>query len=142
MRQKWAVRYSWPWCEKRARRPIPLPFWSAPETHHHRIELSVGLKWMTAFLEGVAAASLAGLQELDRLRETEKKGRLLGATKRSRLPDAVDALLRTSVVTVRSLAETLDVTPQASLGLLRQLRFAGNVREASGRASWRAFALA
>jgi hypothetical protein len=32
--------------------------------------------------------------------------------------------------------------PQASLGLLRQLRFAGNVREASGRASWRAFALA
>jgi DNA-binding MarR family transcriptional regulator len=42
-------------------------------------------------------------------------------------------------MTARGLAERLDVTPQAALGLLRQLLEAGLVREATGRASWRAF---
>ena len=90
----------------------------------------------------VAAAAIVGLQELQRLRETEEKGRVLGPTARSRLPDALDAMLRAPVVTVSSLAKTLDVTPQAALGLLRQLMTAGIVREATGRAWWRAFALA
>jgi hypothetical protein len=130
------------WCEKGARRPIALPFWSAAETHHHRLELHFGLEWMADYLDCVAAAAIVGLQELQRLRESEEKGRVLGATVRSCLPDALDALLRAPVVTVSSLAKTLDVTPQAALGLLRQLMAAGMVREATGRASWRAFALA
>jgi DNA-binding MarR family transcriptional regulator len=37
------------------------------------------------------------------------------------------------------LAEALSVTPQAALGLLRQLVAAGVVREATGRAARRAF---
>jgi hypothetical protein len=130
------------WCEKGVRRPIPLPFWSAPETHHHRLELHFGMDWMADFLECVTAAAITGLQELQRLRETEEKGRILGPTARSRLPDALDALLRAPVITVSSLAKTLDVTPQAALGLIRQLMGAGIVREATGRASWRAFGLA
>jgi hypothetical protein len=130
------------WCEKGARRPISLPFWSAPEMHHRRLELHVGLEWMADFLECVREAAIIGLQELQRLRESEEKGRVFGPTARSHLPDALDALLRAPVVTAGSLAQTLHVTPRAALGLLRQLLAAGIVREATGRASWRAFALA
>lgn len=130
------------WCEKGPRRPIPLPFWSAPETQHHRLERHFGLEWMADFLECVRAAAIVGLQELQRLRESEEKGRVLGPTARSRLPEALDALLRAPVLTAGSLAQTLHVTPRAALGLLQQLMAAGLVREATGRSSWRAFALA
>ena len=51
-------------------------------------------------------------------------------------------MLRTPVVTARGLADSLAVTPQAALGLLRQLVVAGVVREATGRAAWRAFTTA
>jgi hypothetical protein len=130
------------WCAKGTRRPVALPFWSAPETGHHRLALHFGLEWMADFLDCVAAAAIVGLRELERLRQAEEKGRLLGAMARSRLPDTFDALLRAPIVTASSLAKTLDVTPQAVLGLLRQLLAAGIVREVTGRASWRAFALA
>jgi hypothetical protein len=130
------------WRENGARPPISLPFWSAPEQRHHRLSLHVGLAWMAEFLDCVAAAATIGQRELERLRTAEEKGRLLGPTVRSRLPDALDAILRAPIVTARSLAKSLDVTPQAALGLLRQLMAAGIVREATGRASWRAFALA
>jgi hypothetical protein len=43
-------------------------------------------------------------------------------------------MLRTPVVTARGLADSLTVTPQAALGLLRQLIAVGVVREATGRA--------
>jgi HTH DNA binding domain len=121
--------------------PIALPFWSAPELHHHPMTLRVGLKWMHAFLECVTAAALTGLRELDRLLEIETKAQLLGITARSRLPAAADAVLRTPIVTARSLATMLHITPQAALGLLRQLTAAGIVQEATGRQSWRAFTL-
>jgi hypothetical protein len=124
-----------------APRPISLPFWSAPETHHYRLELHFGVQWMTDFLECVAAAALVGLREIRRLHQAEQKGRSLAPTARSRLPDALNAVIRTPIVTTGSLAAALKITPQAALGLLRQLRAAGIVREATGRASWRAFAL-
>jgi hypothetical protein len=129
------------WHEKNARAPIPLPFWSAPAQRHHRLGLQFGLAWMAEFLECVAAAAIIGLHELNRLQETEKKGRMLGSTARSRLPHAVDAVLRAHIVTASGLAEAIRVTPQAALGLLRQLTAAGMVREVTGRASWRAYAL-
>jgi predicted transcriptional regulator len=44
-------------------------------------------------------------------------------------------MLRTPVVTARGLADSLTVTPQAALGLLRQLIAVGVVREATGRAA-------
>ena len=129
------------WHEKNPRAPIPLPFWSAPAQLHHRLELQFGLAWIAEFLECVTAAAITGLHELNRLQEAEKKGRMLGSTARSRLPKAVDAVLRAHIVTVTSLAKAVDVTPQAALGLLRQLMAGGFVREATGRSSWRAFTL-
>lgn len=129
------------WRDKGGRRPISLPFWSAPETHHYRLELHFGVQWMTDFLECVAAAALVGLREIRRLHHAEHKGRLLAPTARSRLPDALNAVIRAPIVTTGSLAAALNVTPQAALGLLRQLLAAGIVREATGRASWRAFGL-
>ena len=51
-------------------------------------------------------------------------------------------MLRTPVVTARGLADSLSVTPQAAPGVLRQLIAAGVVREATGRAAWRAFTTA
>ena len=55
--------------------------------------------------------------------------------------DAVNVVLRASIVTARDLAATLGVSPQAALGLLRQLTQAGLVREATSQKSWRAFIL-
>jgi HTH DNA binding domain len=130
------------WRDKNRNAPIPLPFWSAPETHHNRLGLKTGIGWMAEFLECVAASALVGLRELSRLNEAEQKGRAIRSTKRSRLPDAVDAVLRAPIVTTTSLAKSLDATPQAAWALLRQLIAAGIVREATGRSSWRAYVLA
>jgi hypothetical protein len=96
---------------------------------------------MAEFLNCVAAAAIIGLRELELLHEAENKGASLHATARSRLPDVINAMLRAPIVTVNSLVRSLNVTPQAALGLLRQLMAAGLVREATGRASWRAFVL-
>jgi HTH DNA binding domain len=129
------------WREESGHRPIPLPFWSAPERDHHRLSLRIGLDWMGQFLECVTAAALVGLRELAGLLEAEKRRADLGVTARSRLPDALDAVLRAPVVTADSLAKMLQVTPRAALGLLQKLMAAGLVREATGRASWRAYVL-
>ncbi|HXA15081.1 MAG TPA: helix-turn-helix domain-containing protein [Opitutaceae bacterium] len=129
------------WREETARAPIPLPFWSASELDHHRLTLRFGLDWMAQFLECVTAAATTGLRELARLLEAEKKRMDIHATARSRLPDALDAVLRVPVVTADSLAQSIRVTPRAALGLLGQLAATGVVREVTGRASWRAYAL-
>jgi hypothetical protein len=129
------------WREQTAHRPIPLPVWSAPELLHHRLGLRIGLDWMAQFLECVTAAATTGLRELNRLLQAEKKRVDICVTARSRLPDALDAMLRAPVVTADSLAESLDVTPRAALGLLGQLTAAGILREVTGRASWRAYSL-
>ena len=130
------------WREKGFGREISLPFWSAPEQRHHRLAPRVGIQWMAGFLDCVADAARASVGELDRLQRAEGKGPSLAHTARSRLPDALEAVLRVPIVTAGSLAKDLGVTPQAALGLLRQLREAGIIREATGRASWRAFVLA
>ncbi|MBV8891946.1 MAG: hypothetical protein JO266_08260 [Acidobacteria bacterium] len=96
---------------------------------------------MAQFLECVTAAALIGLRELTRLLEVEKKRSAIGLTARSQLPDALDAVVRAPIVTADSLAKALGVTPQAALGLLRQLITMGFVREATGRGLWRAYVL-
>jgi HTH DNA binding domain len=128
------------WREKN-RWPIALPFWSAPEARLYRLDLRVELAWMADFLECLAAAAQTGHGELERLRRAEEKGRLLGCTTRSRLPDALATVIRAPIITVRDLADMLDITSQAALGLLRELVDAGIIRDTTGRASWRAFAL-
>jgi hypothetical protein len=96
---------------------------------------------MEQFLECITAAALIGLRELVSLLDADKKRVDIGATARSRLPDALDAVLRAPVVTVDSLAQSIRVTPRAALGLLGQLASSGIVREVTGRTSWRAFTL-
>src|SRR3954453_10916744 len=56
----------------KSRRPVALPFWSAAEARHHRRELQIGVCWLAQFLDGVAAAAKAGLDELQRLRRAEE----------------------------------------------------------------------
>lgn len=129
------------WRGKGAPRPIPLPFWCAPEIRHHRLELHTGLQWMADFLDCVTAAAKAGLDELRRLQRAEDLSRSLRRTARSRLPEAVDAVLRRSIITASDLAGALEISTQAALGLLRQLSEAGVIREATGRTSWRAFSI-
>jgi hypothetical protein len=130
------------WRAKGFGRAISLPFWAAPDPRHHRLSLQIGIAWTAGFLDCVTAAARIGSDELARLQSAEEKGQALARTARSRLPAALDAVLRTPVVTARGLAKSLDVTPQAALGLLRQLIGAGILREATGRASWRAFVVA
>ena len=129
------------WRQSGFGRAIALPFWLAPEPRLNRLAPRVGIEWMVGFLDCVAEAAKAGLAELSRLQAAADKGQLLGRTTRSKLPSAFDAVLRAPVTTAGSLARSLDVTPQAALGLLRQLLEAGIIREATGRASWRAFVL-
>ena len=129
------------WRQSGFGRAIALPFWVAPEARHNRLAPRLGMEWMTGFLDCVAEAAKAGLDEINRLQAAAEKGRMLGATARSKLPEAFEAVLRAPVTTAGSLAKTLDVTPQGALGLLRQLLKTGLIREATGRASWRAFVL-
>jgi len=120
-------------------RDIPLPFWSAPVQLHHRLALQVGTAWVAGFLACIAAAARAAREELTGLLRAEAAGTALGRTARSHLPQALDHVLRSPVVTARGLADSLSITPQAALKLIRQLLAAGVIREATGRAAWRAF---
>ena len=101
------------------------------------------ITWPVVFLHLVAEAARAGLRDLDRLVAAAERGRALTAKvdRRSRLPEAVEALLRVPVLTPKALAARLAIAPQTGTALLRELRAAGLVREATGRASFRAFAV-
>ena len=127
------------WQESGFGRDIPLPFWSAPAQLHHRLALRVGTEWLAGFLACITAAARVARDELAGLQRAETAGATLARTARSQLPRALDHALRTPVVTARGLADHLAISPQAALGLLRQLVAAGVVREATGRAAWRAF---
>ena len=129
------------WRQGRDSGAIPLPFWLASEQRLNRLALQTGLAWMAAFLECVADAARASLADLGRLQLASEKGKLLARTARSKLPAAFDCALRSPVLTARSLADRLKITPQAALGLLRQLAAHGVVREATARASWRVYVL-
>jgi len=99
--------------------------------------------WPHAFLHLVAESARAGLRELDRLEAVAMKGRTVTSDcdKRSRLPDAFDALLRVPALTPKTLAARLKIAPQTGTALLRELQGRGMIREVTGRGSFRAFAL-
>jgi hypothetical protein len=99
--------------------------------------------WPLAFLHLVAESARMGLRELDRLAAIAEQGRgvVAGSDKRSRLPDALDALLREPALTPKALAARLKVAPQTGTALLRALQGRGVVREVTGRGSFRAFAI-
>jgi HTH DNA binding domain len=93
-------------------------------------------------LDAIADAARRAGQELTRLGAAAAKAAGLRRTARSRLPAAADLALRRPVLTARGLATRLAISHQAALGLLTQLVAAGVLREATGRAAWRAFAIA
>ena len=99
--------------------------------------------WPLAFLHLVAESARAAARALDRLEAAAAKGRGLVAERdqRSRLPAAVDALLRVPVLTPKALAARLKIAPQTATALLRALQAAGLVREVTGRGSFRAFSV-
>jgi hypothetical protein len=99
--------------------------------------------WPLAFLHLVAESARMGLRELDRLEAAAEQGRgvVAGSDKRSRLPDALDALLRVPALTPKALAARLRIAPQTGTALLRTLQGRGVVREVTGRGSFRAFAI-
>ena len=99
--------------------------------------------WPLAFLHLVAESARMGLRELDRLAAAAEQGRgvVAGGDKRSRLPDALDALLRVPALTPKALAARLRIAPQTGTALLRGLQGRGVVREVTGRGSFRAFAI-
>ena len=69
------------------------------------------------------------------------RGLAAGGDKRSRLPDAVDAVLCAPVLTPKALAVRLGIAPQTGTALLRELAAKGLAREVTGRGSFRAFAV-
>jgi Fic family protein len=91
----------------------------------------------------VAESARAATRELDRLEAVTEQGRGLvtAVDKRSRLPDAIEALLRTPVLTPKALATQLKVAPQTATALLRELQGRGVAKEVTGRGSFRAFAI-
>ena len=102
--------------------PSSLPVWAAypavgfgdraalPTLRSDAADRLVGrgrpVTWPLAFLHLVAESARMGLRELDRLEAAAEQGRGLAARadKRSRLPDAIDALLRVPVLTPKALA--------------------------------------
>jgi hypothetical protein len=102
-----------------------------------------GQPWPAAFLHLVAESARTGLRELDRLEAAAGKGRAATSDcdRRSRLPDALDALLLVPALTPKALAARLNIAPQTGTALLRELRARGIVREVTGRGSFRAFAI-
>jgi hypothetical protein len=99
--------------------------------------------WPIAFLHLVAESARVGLRALDRLLQATEKGRALTARcdRRSRLPDAIDELLRVPALTPKALAARLSIAPQTATALLRTLAASGLVGEITGRGSFRAFAI-
>jgi hypothetical protein len=98
--------------------------------------------WVLAFLHLVTEGALAGLRELERLEALTEAaaGRLARCDRRSRLPEAFDAVLRVPALTPKALAARLALAPQTATALLRDLRTVGLAREITGRRSFRAFA--
>jgi hypothetical protein len=99
--------------------------------------------WPVACLHLIAESARRGLRELDRLETAAQQGwgALAGTDRRSRLPDALEALLRAPVLTPKALAARLRIAPQTATALLRMLQAEGVAREVTGRGSFRAFAV-
>ena len=139
-------------------RAVFLPVWAAypaagfgdrdhpPSLRSDAADRLVGrerpVSWPFAFLHLVAESARAGLRALDRLEAAAAQGRGLAAAvdKRSRLADAIDALVRT-VLMPKALAGKLGIAPQTGTALLRALQAKGVAREVTGRGSFRAFAV-
>ncbi len=130
----------WRWSD--ATPAIALPIWSATPRQLDSLALTTGPLWVADFLGVITDATQCAGQELTRLQTAAERAATLRRTARSQLPAAAVLALRLPVLTARGLADQLRISPQAALGLLKELVAAGVLREATGRASWRAFVVA
>jgi len=121
---------------------LALPIWSATPRHLDTLARTTGPDWLACFLATVTDAARRAGQELSRLQTAATRAAALQRTARSRLSDTAALALRQPVLTASGLAEQLRLTPQAALVLLKQLIAAEVLREATGRAAWRAFVIA
>jgi DNA binding protein with HTH domain len=140
-------------------RHVFVPFWSAypavgfsdrmalptlrSEAADRIAGWGVSIAWPVASLHLIAESARMGLRDLDRLQAAADKGRgdLAGVDRRSRLPAALEALLRAPLVTPKELAVKLRVAPQTATALLREMQGRGVAREVTGRGRFRAFAV-
>lgn len=127
-------------------RVIPLPLWTAvpgKPAASWRLKPSLSAEPTEAIsaLDQIAEGAKAGLRELGRLLDAAQRATDLtaGLDRRSRLPEAIDAVLRVPAITPNMLARRLKVAQQTANDLLRQLARAGVVREATGRKAFRAY---
>ncbi len=116
-----------------ALRAVPLPFWAAypaldrdggpgEELPGMRESAATpeadraGAACPAAFCRLAREAALAGLRELGRLERAAERGKAAteDLDRRSRLPDALDAALRTPALTATLLAGRLPITPQTA----------------------------
>lgn len=99
------------------------------------------------YLDCIAEAARRGVRELERLHAAAGKIAALPRIARSHVQAADAVALREPLVTGRLLACRLDITTRAittsaGLDLAGRLIAAGVLREMTGRAAWRAFAIA
>lgn len=126
-------------------RAVPLPFWSSVTLGRPTAVVSPHSSGtvLVATLRQVAEGARAGLREVQRLLDAHDRGATLtsGRDRRSRLPAAVKAALRTPALTPGALAQQIGVAPQTANDLLRQLAGARVVREVTGRMAFRAYSV-
>ena len=114
--------------------------WSATPRHLERLALAAGPDWLGGFLAAVTDAAQRAGQELSRLQIAAARAAALRRT----APLAPARRRRTRPAPAR--ADRRAASPsgcgsarRTALGLLDQLVAAGVLREATGRAAWRAF---
>jgi hypothetical protein len=123
-------------------RSCALAFWSAPVSRIDALARQGGRDFQRSYLDCVAEAAQRGSRELARLHAASGRIAALPANARSRLQEAGRLALREPLVTGRLLASRLDVSTRAGLDIAARLVEAGVLREMTGRAAWRAFAVA
>lgn len=92
---------------------------------------------LVACLDGISAASGAGIKDIDRLtlakRQLER--RVAGKRSTSSLPIAIELLLSRPIVSAHMIALAAKITPRGALNVIEQL----GIREITGRGRYRAW---
>ncbi|MDH2092140.1 RHE_PE00001 family protein [Rhizobium pusense] len=94
---------------------------------------------LLAIAHGLLAAAEIGMKEHDRLTlaKTMFERKLQGRRTSSKLPELVELIMATPLVSAGMVAKTLDVTPQAARRIVGQL----GLREMTGRGRFRAWGI-
>jgi hypothetical protein len=135
-------------------RQLPAAFLrQVGETETHLATINLGLKQIArerradrdrdarlkAFLDAITLAAESGLKEHDRLllAKQQMQHRTAGKRQSSKLPQLIDLVLSTPMVSAGMIAEALRVTPQGALKIAAEL----SLRELTGRGRFRAWGI-